>query len=1367
MAIKASAQYTIAEIYEEISVVLSNESHVFRADKDNTAVAGNTSIQIYGYRGSTQVATTVGTISGLPSAGMTATISNNGKTNTSITIAVTTALTSSIANNGVLTIPITVAGKTINKTFSWSKAQTGATGATGGTGAAARTYWVSSSANTVTRSMKGTLTPSSITFSSYYRSGTSATATAYAGRFIIQESENGTSWTTKYTSSANESSKAYTPTKTTNLVRCAMYAAGGTTSKLDEITIGIIDSYDELEIGGKNIFVNSNFAKKEYTTGWDTTKNGEYSAAGWSGYNSGVTNPSTSYHVHLDSLNGEAVLNFTRDTETWIGVNTQLLSKLQPNGEYTFSCEIYRPAGSQNFIHGGPYYALNDAGKGFHSDSFYFTNTLDDTWEKFSHTFTIDANIKDELPYFYIYGYGDVGTVYMRHPKLEKGTIATDWSLAPEDTMPPDVIVGTQTAATNVWKGIASFPILTDGQQIVYWLPYAGTSSGATLELTLPNGSTTGAKNVYYQGTTRMTTHYPAGSVIHLTYRKNVSIAGSTTKYTGWWGDANYTGSDTYDRIRYNSAITAVTAISSGRIITGTASGFKHIAANTAFDINKPILYSGSAIAAAATGSNNYIAFSNLNLANTKSGFTGTKGKTVYIVGTLNGTTFTPNSTLFTTTEPATNNGLVYIALGVMSSTTNSTLFPEHPLYKFVNGKFQTLSQVAFEAQDNLDNLEIGGRNLALQSNVEVTNNDYNIAHYKTSEMLIAGETYTCTICVTPAAGVNNFSLYLSSGYASQCVCNVSGTTKQIISRTFTAHYNEERVPTSAEDAWAQFYFYRFPNNSTVTESSTFHWVKIEKGDKATDWTPAPEDMVTGEQLKAESGTLQSNINRINDSIRADVEEDMGNLKAEIEDDYGAAISVSASATKQEIDATTGQKVRDLEKYTSGLKVDGSSFNYSIEKTKGTNLIKNSVMLQNKVNNSTGKTKANFWLNKNLVEDYFTHVTCSDVDSVRAKTDSGSAIIFDYTTDSTNLTYDYILSSPIDFKLNTDNIMFSYKIKGEIAAGKFFAGLVFYKKDGTTTGLGATTAFTQGTGIPTAHYLALNEYDSTTKYADYTQQYVLRTTPFVKSDKKNVTWTCEVSSDNKITLPYTPYLVNGSCTVTIYNLDGSTSTVATTGTTVTLGDGDWPSAIAVSYDRVITNFAATTATSITASNFSNVLVNEVLIYYNSTDKKIWVYNPFTGTYVKSANLYNSTDYSEVDSVRIILGVRGASTSTKFSGHVEISDVKVEYDSLSTIWTQHPGETYSKQYQMDEKGFTISSDSNMMFIDEDEIAAYTLDAEGKPVTDDPVFQIAGENTILKKTTIKEDLLIENTTQNTEDAFVMKQYHVNNQWYFLFY
>ena len=47
-----------------------------------------------------------------------------------------------------------------------------------------------------------------------------------------------------------------------------------------------------------------------------------------------------------------------------------------------------------------------------------------------------------------------------------------------------EVVVGTQTASTNAWRGNASFSELRDGQTILYWLPYAGNGSAVTLNLT-------------------------------------------------------------------------------------------------------------------------------------------------------------------------------------------------------------------------------------------------------------------------------------------------------------------------------------------------------------------------------------------------------------------------------------------------------------------------------------------------------------------------------------------------------------------------------------------------------------------------------------------------------------------------------------------------------------------------------------------------------------------------------------------------------------------------------------------------------------------------------------------------------------------
>lgn len=99
-------------------------------------------------------------------------------------------------------------------------------------------------------------------------------------------------------------------------------------------------------------------------------------------------------------------------------------------------------------------------------------------------------------------------------------------------------VSGTQTSATGSFTGNApTVDALYNGLTIRYWLPYAG-SGNATLNLILKSGATTGAKEIYFRGTTRLTTQYPAGSLLLLTYLENAVIAGST--YTGWWCCADY-----------------------------------------------------------------------------------------------------------------------------------------------------------------------------------------------------------------------------------------------------------------------------------------------------------------------------------------------------------------------------------------------------------------------------------------------------------------------------------------------------------------------------------------------------------------------------------------------------------------------------------------------------------------------------------------------------------------------------------------------------------------------------------------------------------------------------------------------------------
>lgn len=112
--------------------------------------------------------------------------------------------------------------------------------------------------------------------------------------------------------------------------------------------------------------------------------------------------------------------------------------------------------------------------------------------------------------------------------------------------------------------------------------------------------------------------------------------------------------------------------------------------------------------------------------------------------------------------------------------------------------------------------------------------------------------------------------------------------------------------------------------------------------------------------------------------------------------------------------------------------------------------------------------------------------------------------------------------------------------------------------------------------------------------------------------------------------------------------------------------------------------------------------------------------PYKGLYWnnKTTNLvkrakYNDTTFVEWETLDIpssllptgaSLGVELFDYIIPIKGFVEIADLKLEYNTMCTQWTQFPGEVYGKNYKMDEKGFWIQANQNTMFIDEDEILA---------------------------------------------------------------
>ena len=246
-----------------------------------------------------------------------------------------------------------------------------------------------------------------------------------------------------------------------------------------------------------------------------------------------------------------------------------------------------------------------------------------------------------------------------------------------------EYIVGTQTAVTGNWTGVSMDGALYAGKTIAYKLPYAG-SGDASLTLTLADGSTTAAAPVYMNNT-RVTTHYPQYTVIKMTYDG-----------ASWRTDNYYTNSDNYDRRLHNSAIKAAAAVTKAHLIAGTEAGYKNFAASLAFDLAYPILYASAAISANATAKTTYEAYPEVVFSTTGAIQSGAANKILWLKGTVTGNIFTiAEGNWLTTVVPVEDDGMYYIPLGVMSSTTTGYFASSDRLYAFVDDAFQPLDNAS------------------------------------------------------------------------------------------------------------------------------------------------------------------------------------------------------------------------------------------------------------------------------------------------------------------------------------------------------------------------------------------------------------------------------------------------------------------------------------------------------------------------------------------------------------------------------------------------------------------------------------------------------------------------------------------------
>lgn len=290
--------------------------------------------------------------------------------------------------------------------YTWTKIK----GENGKDGTNSRSYILEASDTAIKKGADGALTPSKITFRSFYRDGDSATRIPYNGRFKIEESTNGTSYSVKYTSSANESAKEYTPTATAKILRCTLYSADGTINALDTQSVVVLTDVDNLEIGGRNLLLNTGFNTFNHWIKGSNTKS-------------------------LQMVNGWCEVTIGG---TWSGFVQEFIP--EKNVEYIVSYEAY-------LVDTVAETALLETDFGTPDQN----QTINKTPAKYSLKLKYPSTSLNGKIDFMLSN-NEVGKKWrIRNIKLEKGNKATDWSPAPEDieTLVVTLSNDSQTVATD------------------------------------------------------------------------------------------------------------------------------------------------------------------------------------------------------------------------------------------------------------------------------------------------------------------------------------------------------------------------------------------------------------------------------------------------------------------------------------------------------------------------------------------------------------------------------------------------------------------------------------------------------------------------------------------------------------------------------------------------------------------------------------------------------------------------------------------------------------------------------------------------------------------------------------------------------
>lgn len=516
----------------------------------------------------------------------------------------------------------------------------------------------------------------------------------------------------------------------------------------------------------------------------------------------------------------------------------------------------------------------------------------------------------------------------------------------------------------------------------------------------------------------------------------------------------------------------------------------------------------------------------------------------------------------------------------------------------------------------------------------------------------------------------------------------------------------------------------------------------------------------------------KSELTIADDEIKASVEEvtiNVDNLNNEIvsqsETVSDLIVSVGEiSASVKEIRESTEQAISDLQ-------LNADELSYSISKTGGNNLVKNSAMINgtafwiSSVRSAyyesdtppENPAEGDYWYCTSNYQSYvadqmyyyengtwretvaskkilnnmlslLTNVSSSDnfADGTRAaeKTMSGKAILFDGKSDF-SVTHIFCAATGIPLNDTENYITLSYSLKNSSIMGQIYIGVMFLHLEEMPS-----------YEVPYSIYEPAMLYtpDDLTDLTKVVQTIQIpRKTDFIEviASQTAPKDTSMAWLDTTINLPKQ------------YNTDTSSWEIMQT----TMSLYEHTSRHIWTF-RLIYGFYYETPI-----NFDEIQIKTMFpvftfypafnVYTGDTEptpQKGLYWNNQTTDLVKRAK-YNDTGFVEWETLPIsssvlptgtVIGLPQLPYIIPISGYYEVADIRLEYNSIATSWTQYPGEVYGKRYKMDESGFSIESGQNVMYIDEDEILATYKDTM--------IFQIDRDKGHFKKAEIEQGMTI---------------------------